>query len=280
MSSRTSRAWDLADRTAFLAQTPLFGRLSHAALEQIAACFRVKRVSRSGFVFLEGAPATNLNVLAEGQDVILRLIQPGEVFGGAGGWGESSYPASARAQDNVVVLQLGADEFSRLIADQPVFTQAVMHELGQRLRVAEARIRDLQTQRVERRLARALLRLANKTGVKTSAGIDLGSPLSRQDLAELAGTTLSTASRTLSAWDQQGIVSSGRERITILRPHELVSMAEDLPPTDADTGKHRIRPDLSQRKDKPPERAAFFAAPSRWTSQATASRPRPRLTTS
>ena len=241
---RAVRAWDLADRTAFLTQAPLFGRLSQAALEQIAACFRIKRVSRGGFVFLEGAPATNLNVLAEGrvkvvretdegQEVILRLIQPGEIFGGAGGWGESTYPASARAQDNVVVLQLGADEFSRLIAEQPAFAQAVIHELGQRLRVAETRIRELQTERVERRLARALLRLANKTGMKTSVGIELGSPVSRQDLAELAGTTLSTASRTLSAWDQQGIVSSGRERITIRRPHDLVSIAEDLPVNDA-----------------------------------------------
>jgi hybrid cluster-associated redox disulfide protein len=144
----------------------------------------------------------------EGQEVILRLIEPGEIFGGAGGWGEATHPASARAQENAVVLQLPAESFSELMAHQPAFTFAVVHELGQRLGNAEARIRELQTKRVERRIARVLLRLANKTGRKTEKGIELGSPLPRQDLAELTGTTLSTASRTLSAWDQQGIVAA------------------------------------------------------------------------
>jgi CRP-like cAMP-binding protein len=244
MSTRLSarQSWELGDRVAFLGGAPLFGQLPQAVLEQVAARLRVKRVSRGGFVFLEGTPASSLNLLArgrvkviretdDGQEVILRLIQPGEIFGGAGGWGEATYPASARAQEDAVVLQLPAESFSDLITHQPAFALAVIHELGQRLRTAEARIRDLQTQRVERRIARALLRLANKTGVKTETGIELGGPLTRQDLAELAGTTLSTASRTLSAWDQQGIVAAGRERVTIVRPHQLVSIAEDLPST-------------------------------------------------
>ena len=241
MTPRTSpsQAWDVAQRVAFLSNAPLFGQLPRDAVEQVAGHFRVKRVQRGGFVFLEGAPASSLNVLAEGrvkviretdegQEVILRLIQCGEIFGGAGGWGEATYPASARAQEDAVVLQLPADSFSDLIARQPGFAMAVVHELGQRLRTAEARIRELQTERVERRIARVLLRIANKTGVKTETGIELGSPLTRQDLAELAGTTLSTASRTLSAWDQQGIVEAGREHVKIVRPHELLAIAEDL----------------------------------------------------
>ena len=106
---------------------------------------------------------------------------------------------------------------------------AVIRELGARLREAEARLRDLQTERVERRIARTLVRLASQAGIRTERGIELALPLSRQDLAELAGTTLSTASRTLSGWDSRGIVASGRERITILQPHALVALAEDLP---------------------------------------------------
>jgi CRP-like cAMP-binding protein len=231
--------WDVSERVGFLSGAPLFAQLPAPVLEEVAAHFRVKRVPRGDFVFLEATPATSLNLLAEGQvkviretdegqEVILRLIEPGEIFGGAGGWGEATYPASARAQESAVVLQLPAESFRDLIAHQPTFALAVVQELGQRLRTAEARIRELQTERVERRIARALLRLANKTGVKTEAGIELGSRLTRQDLAELAGTTLSTASRTLSAWDQQGIVQAGRERVTILEPHRLVAIAEDL----------------------------------------------------
>jgi CRP-like cAMP-binding protein len=232
--------WDLCERMTFLGSAPLFGQLSREILEEVAAHFRVKRVPRGDFVFLEGTAATSLNVLAEGrvkviretdegQEVILRLIEAGEIFGGAGGWGEPTYPASARAQEDAVVLQLPARSFSDLIIHQPTFALAVVQELGQRLRTAEARIRELQTERVERRIARALLRLADKSAVNTANGIEPGSRLTRQDLAELAGTTLSTASRTLSAWDQRGIVAAGREHVRILRPQALVSIAEDLP---------------------------------------------------
>jgi CRP-like cAMP-binding protein len=233
--------WDASERTEFLSGAPLFGQLPRPVLEEVAAHFRVKHVPRGDFVFVEGLPAASLNLLAqgrvkviretdEGQEVILRLIEPGEIFGGAGGWGEATYPASARAQENAVVLQLPAESFRALIAGQPAFAIAVVQELGQRLRTAEARIRELQTERVERRIARVLLRLADKTGVKTEAGLELGSRLTRQDLAELAGTTLSTASRTLSGWDQQGIVVAGRERVTILEPRRLVAIADDLGP--------------------------------------------------
>jgi CRP-like cAMP-binding protein len=228
------------ERVALLGTLRLFRELPPELLRQVAAHLRVKRVARGDFVFLEGDVARSLNLLAagrvkvvreteEGREVILRQIQPGEIFGGAGGWGESVYPASARTQEAAVVLQLPADAFTALLREQPDFALAVIRELGTRLREAEARIRDLQSERVERRLARALLRLAGKAGVPSDRGVEVGVPLTRQDLAELAGTTLSTASRTLAAWDQQGIIAAGRERVTILRPHALVAVAEDLP---------------------------------------------------
>jgi CRP-like cAMP-binding protein len=218
----------------------LFRDLPPDVLSIVAHDFRVRTVDRGAFVFLEGDPATSLNVLGEGRvkviretdegrEVILHQISPGDIFGGAGGWGSATYPASARAQEPSVVLRLPAERFTALIRQQPDFALAVVAELGRRLRDAQARIRDLQSERVERRLARALLRLANKTGTRSDEGTALGIPLTRQDLAELAGTTLSTASRTLSKWDREGIVSSERERVTIVQPHALVSIAEDLP---------------------------------------------------
>jgi CRP-like cAMP-binding protein len=237
--SPPARGWDVAERAAFLAGVRLFSGLNAAVLRAVAERMRVRRLRRGAFVFLEGDPATNLSVLAAGRvkvvretedarEVILRFIEPGELFGAAGGVGEATYPASAIATEDAVALQLSAQDFPDLVDRQPAFAMAVIVELGSRLREAEARIRDLQGERVERRIARTLLRLARKTGVKTDRGIELGIPLSRQDLAELAGTTLSTASRTLSAWDQQGLVDAGRERVTLLKPHQLMELAEDL----------------------------------------------------
>lgn len=232
--------WGVEERAELLARVRLFQQLPPATLKELAGHFRPRQVERDEFVFLEGEPAEALNLLAtgrikvvreteDGREVILRLIGPGEIFGAAGGWGEPVYPASAVAQERGVVLQLPAHEFPALIAAHPDLAMAVIRELGHRLREAEARIRELQTERVERRIARVLVRLANKSGVRTAQGIEVQVPLSRQDLAEMAGTTLSTASRTLSAWHRQGIIAAGRVRVTILKPHALVAIAEDLP---------------------------------------------------
>lgn len=237
--------WDVQARTRFLSTVGLFRGLPIETLRAIAARMRVRRVHDGELVFVEGARADAVNLLAvgrikvvreteQGREVILRLIQPGEIFGGAGLWGEPAYPATALALEHSVVLQVPAPDVTRLIAEHPDFALALIRELGGRLREAEVRIRDLQTERTERRIARTLLRLANKTGVRTEAGIEIRLPLSRQDLAELAGTTLSTASRTLSAWDRRGLIVAGRERVVIVKPHALVAIAEDLdePPSE------------------------------------------------
>ncbi|HEU5315445.1 MAG TPA: Crp/Fnr family transcriptional regulator [Chloroflexota bacterium] len=235
--------WDAARRATFLRAAPLFSALPPGTLARVAQACRAHQFSRGEYVFLQGDPARSLNLLAsgrlkvvretdDGKEVIVRLVEPGELFGAAGGWGEASYPASAVAQDDSVVLRLPAAELERLITSEPAFALAVVCELGARLREAEARVRELQTERVERRIARVLMRLASKTGRRTARGIEIGIPLTRQDLAELAGTTLSTASRTLSAWDQQHLVEAGRARVLLLQPHALVALAEELVPPD------------------------------------------------
>ena len=92
----------------------------------------------------------------------------------------------------------------------------------------QARYRELATERVEQRVANALIRLAGQSGTKSSkeAGIELF--FSRQDVAEMTGSTLYTVSRLLSEWERQGIIEAGRERIKILKPHDLVKIAGGL----------------------------------------------------
>jgi CRP-like cAMP-binding protein len=242
------RRWNEAERSDFLAAVPLFQDVASPTVRAVAARFHPRRIVRGELLFLAGQPADVFHLLAEGRvkivketddgrEVILRLIGPGEMFGGAGVWDGSVYPATAVASEDAVVLQMPSDVFVELLDMHPQAARAVMRELARRLREAEARIGELQTERVERRIARIVLRLAKKTGRKTERGIELGVPLPRQDLADLAGTTLSTASRTLAAWDQQGIVDAGREKVTLLRAHALVAIAEELAATDAETAR-------------------------------------------
>ena len=83
------------------------------------------------------------------------------------------------------------------------------------------------TERVERRVARALLRLVHDAGRRVDVGIEIDFPVSRQDIAEMTGTMLYTVSRMLSAWEKHGIVRSGRQRIILTKPHALVATPAD-----------------------------------------------------
>jgi CRP-like cAMP-binding protein len=71
-----------------------------------------------------------------------------------------------------------------------------------------------------------LLRLAKQAGRKTPGGVEIDFPISRQDVAEMTGTTLHTVSRILSAWEQRGLVEGGRQRIVLRNPHALFVLAE------------------------------------------------------
>ena len=110
----------------------------------------------------------------------------------------------------------------------PRIAMNALSTTNRRLQEVQSRFRELATERVERRVGRALLRLARQAGKKTDEGIEIGFPLTRQDLAELTGTTLFTVSRILSEWESQGIVSGSRQRVVLKEPHRLVAIAEDL----------------------------------------------------
>ena len=101
--------------------------------------------------------------------------------------------------------------------------------LTERLHDMQRRYEELATQQVEQRLARVLLRLVTRTGRRIEQGVLIDVRLTRQDLAEMTGTTLFTVSRVLNRWQKAGVIRAGRQRVVVLHPHGLVSIADDLP---------------------------------------------------
>ena len=87
----------------------------------------------------------------------------------------------------------------------------------------------MSTQQVEHRVAHALLRLAKQSGRKVEHGVEIDFPITRQDVAQMTGTTLHTVSRILSGWEQQGLIEGGRQRIALREPHRLFVLAEQAP---------------------------------------------------
>ncbi len=223
-----------------MAKVSLFQDLSQDELRIVRSSARIRRAAEDEFFFLQGDPAENLFVLyngrvkltqinADGQQILLRIITPWSLFAAIALVGKNSpYPVSAQAAEESSALVWSRDEINRMLDKIPRLALNAMQLLAGYVIEFQDRYRELATERVERRLARALLRLAAQTGRKTSEGVLIDLPLSRQDLAEMTGTTLYTVSRILSQWESKQLIVSGRERVVVCNPHGLVRIAEDL----------------------------------------------------
>lgn len=229
-----------ADELALLQDAPLFGGMEREALEAAREAAYRRQVRQSEFVFYQDDPATTFYVVQEGRarlsqltpeghQVIIRYLGPGDGMGIIVALSNTVYPLSAEAVTDCLVLAWDADTVVQLMERYPRLALNGMRLVAGRFRNLQNRYRELATERVERRVARALLRLARQTGKRTGAGVLLDLPLSRQDLGEMTGTTLYTVSRILRSWEQEGLIESGRERVVICKPHGLVTIAEDLP---------------------------------------------------
>jgi CRP-like cAMP-binding protein len=141
--------------------------------------------------------------------------------------GRTTYPASAVAAVDCVVLAWPNSAWAELQSRVPAFGASAYQTIGSRLQDTQAQVMEMSTQQVEQRIAHALLRIVSQSGHKTDEGIEIDFPISRQDIAEMTGTTLHTVSRLLSAWEYQGIVRSGRQKVTVTNPHALMLVAEN-----------------------------------------------------
>lgn len=231
---------------AVLVGMPLFSGLDGGALADVIGHAGARRFARGAPIFAQGDDAAAAHALidgrvkivqtgADGQQVVVRFIGPGEMFGSLGMF-MGGYPADAVAVSDCVEIHWPAAVMTGLMERHPRIALNALGIVGNRLVEVQNRLRELSTQRVERRIANALLRLVRQAGRRVETGVEIDFPLSRQDLAEMTGTTLHTVSRTLSAWEAQGLVESGRQHVVIRAPHALVTIAEDLPLHDRPAG--------------------------------------------
>lgn len=216
---------------------PSFAKLPGEDLDRILALARSSRYAKDSEIFSQEQEAESFFLLLsghirvvrtspEGHQVIARYINEGELFGIAVAMGRKTYPASAVAAVDCVALSWPNSAWPELQARVPAFGAAAYQTIGSRLQEAQAQVMAMSTEQVEQRIAHAILRLIKQAGRKTPEGIEIDFPISRQDLAEMTGTTLHTVSRLLSSWEDEGLVRSGRQKVTVTDPHGLMLIAE------------------------------------------------------
>lgn len=220
-----------------VADLAIFSGVAAAQLDDIFRHARSLQYYKGAAVFEQGAAPDCFflllyghlrvtKVTPDGQQVTIRYVTRGEIFGVAVALGFDAYPATAIAAVDSVVVVWPSAEWQRIAAKHSIFMMNTLQMVGERLHDAHARIVEMSTEKTERRIARALIQFTTRAGRKVDAGILIEIPVSRQDIAEMTGTTLHRVSRVLSAWEQQGVVASGRQRIVVCDSRKLFAMAE------------------------------------------------------
>lgn len=177
------------------------------------------------FCLVESGSLKLLQLTAEGTEVIVRFVSPGEPFGGVVALNEAPYPVTAVAVQPTVIRSWTRQSVAELLTQHPQVRVNIMREMATHMAEALTRVRELTTARVDQRLAQTLVRLSKQCGQAGTEGVLINQPLTRQELADLAGTTLYTVSRTLTKWESQGLIES-RKRLLLLRsPEQLLQAA-------------------------------------------------------
>jgi len=223
-----------------LKQVVVFQNTTEDELQLILKNSITRSIEENEFFFFQGDAAQYLYILISGQvklmqsnpngqQVNLRTIHPWQMFGALGAVRkEATYPATAQALEDSSTLAIESGFLHKMLETSPHISFDMMTLMTSYIQEMQARYRELATERVEQRVANALIRLAGQTGIRSEKEAAIVLSFSRQDVAEMTGTTLFTVSRLFSEWERQGIIQTGREKIKILKPHDLVRIADGL----------------------------------------------------
>jgi CRP-like cAMP-binding protein len=213
----------------------LFTGLTQRDCMEIAACARARTFARDELLFIQGQPVRNLILIqsgsvkhtqlsSEGNEVLIWMSASGDAINLQADSATCSHTCSARAMEQCRALVWEFGRLQALLTQYPKIRENISKILSGRLRELEERFREVATEKVATRLALTLLRLVNHIGKPTEEGMQIS--LSREELAQMTGTTLFTISRVLSRWAEKGFITPGRESVVIGDPKALRSVSD------------------------------------------------------
>ena len=219
-----------------LADTELFRGLAPDALAVVASHGRVQLLPRGTILFVQGKPADRGHALlsgrvriaqsgSEGGKLLVRFVGAGETFGTVALFTDRRYPAEASAVIDSVEISWSEQTLLELIHRYPQISLNLVRVIGARLREVQERLRESATQPVGQRVANALLRLADCDSDSAAGDTLIEFPITRQDVAEMCGSTLYTVSRLLTAWEKAGYIATHRKRLSIRNLAEIRRLA-------------------------------------------------------
>jgi len=216
--------------------TPPFRKLSADDRARLAPLVRVRDFARGESIFVEGSPSDRFYAIARGRvkvfkmtpagkDVILEIFGVGDPLGAVAVYEGWPFPASAVALEDTTCLTIERQAFFTLLEQHPTLVRGLLLGLTHRLMELTNRLAELTGGRVEPRFARLFLKLAGEVGTPAPGGTFIAMPLSRQELADLSGTTIETAIRIMSRWGKDQVVLTEKTGFLIADRGALEALA-------------------------------------------------------
>ncbi|MEW6323080.1 MAG: Crp/Fnr family transcriptional regulator [Acidobacteriota bacterium] len=210
-----------------LRRAPLFRRVTPADRARIAEVAHLKSYERGELIFAEGDPGDAFVAIVEGRvkvfkatpagkEIILEIFGGGDPLGAVAVYEGNPFPASALALEPTTCLRIAREDFYRLLEHHPALVRGLLSGLTIRLAELTRRLAELTGSRVEARFARLFLKLCDQIGKPAEGGVFVPLPLSRQELADLTGTTIETAIRIMSRWQKEEVVRTDKDGFLVL----------------------------------------------------------------
>ncbi len=234
MPDKSAPRIELALRT-----LPVFRGLPVEDRARVAAIASLREFRRGDHLWQAGDPAEHLSVIVKGRvkvvrhaeagDVILEIFGEGEPVGAIAVYNRMPYPASAVCLEPVSLLLVPRQEYFELLDRHPGFARSVIRELTQLVIGLTRKLEEMRGQRVETRVAQLFLTLAERMGRDSRDGVEIPLHLSRQEVADLVGTTVESAIRVMSRWGREGVLLTGEKQFVIPSKERLREIAGILP---------------------------------------------------
>ena len=209
-----------------LKEVSLFKGLSDAELKELEPYLATTRFRKKETIFSEGEPPEWFYLVLsgkikvtklshEGKEIILEVITPTDIFGGVAVIKGFPYPANAVAMEDSEVLRISRKNLMRLVDRFPNLMYCIALQVGDRMKSSYDSLKNIALERVEARIAALLLKLSRKVGVSTKDGLLIDMRLTKQDVADMVGTTVETSIRTFSKFKKEGLVTDSGGKIVI-----------------------------------------------------------------
>ena len=218
--------------SAQLAGSPVFGALPPPALEQLATLLHRRVYKRGQVIFHQDDPGTAAYLIdsgcvkvvllsTDGDEMVLRILAPGEVFGELALLTGRPRSASVVAIEDTVTHTLERADFMDFLEQRPAAAMPIFGVLADLIHRLTEQVEDLAQLDVPRRLERKLLELAQAYGHQTAEGIRIDVRLNQTELASMIGTTRVSVNNCLASLERRGIITRDGQRIVLCRPEAL-----------------------------------------------------------